>query len=86
MSTLASSPKYAGIARTYAEIAIWITPLLLVANLIICIDLVMHRTASASPREPDQIIAQADKLFQIMKDLCGQAAPFSVGDPGYAAD
>ncbi len=68
MSTLASSPKYAGIARTYAEIAIWITPLLLVANLIICIDLVMHRTASASPREPDQIITQADKLFQIMKD------------------
>lgn len=68
MSTLASSPKYAGIARTYAEVAIWITPLLLVANLIICIDLVMHRTVATSPLEPDQVIAQADKLFQTMKE------------------
>jgi hypothetical protein len=68
MSTLASSPKYAGIARTYAEIVIWITPLLLVANLALSIDLVMHRTVSTSPREPDQVIAQADKLFQTMRE------------------
>jgi hypothetical protein len=68
MSTLASSPKYAGIARTYAEIAIWITPLLLVANLLICINLLMHRSVPTSPQEPDQVITEAGKLYQTMKD------------------
>jgi hypothetical protein len=68
MSTLASSPKYAGIARTYAEFAIWITPVLLVANLLILIHLTTHQASSNSPQEPDQVITQADKLYGIMRD------------------
>ena len=66
MSTFASSPKYVGIARTYAEVALWLLPPLLAANLLISIDMAARR-APVSPREPDTVITQADKLFSIMK-------------------
>lgn len=68
MSTFASSPKYVGIARTYAEVALWLLPPLLVANLLISIDIAAKRSAPASPREPDTVIIQASKLFTIMKE------------------
>ncbi|MGB6192221.1 MAG: hypothetical protein WBF42_07130 [Terracidiphilus sp.] len=68
MSTFASSPKYVGIARTYAEVALWLLPPLLAANLLISIDIAARRSVPVSPREPDTVITQADKLFSIMKN------------------
>lgn len=72
MSTFASSPKYVGIARTYAEVALWLLPPLLVANLLISIDIAAKRWAPSSPREPDTVITQANKLFSIMKEYGDQ--------------
>jgi len=68
MSTFASSPKYMGIARTYAEVALWLLPPLLVANLLISIDIAANRSVPVSPREPDSVITQAGRLFSIMKN------------------
>lgn len=67
MSTFASSPKYVGIARTYAEVALWLLPPLLLANLLISIDIAANRSAPVSPREPDTVITESSKLYSIMK-------------------
>ena len=72
MSTFASSPRYLGIARTYAEVALWLLPPLLVANLLISIDIAAKRSVSVSPREPDTVITEATKLYSIMKDYADE--------------
>lgn len=68
-----------------AGIANWILGTLLVANLAVCVYMVIREIQTVSPKEPKNVIAQADKLFALMKDY-GADLQEVAGQANYPGD